>query len=187
MTLHMKESTPWRIRLANLEDAHLLAELASRTFWEAFGRYNSVEDMSMCVSEYFSRERQATELADPRSTFFLAEVEKGPAGYAKLREGAAPAVVTGSKPVQLHRLYVDRAWQGTGMAAELMTTVLEEARRRGAQTMWLCVWERNDRALSFYRRWGFEDVGSQVFVLGTDPQTDRVMTRPIENTNRCPT
>ena len=54
-----------------------------------------------------------------------------------------------------------------------------EAAIRGAQTLWLGVWERNPRALAFYGKCGFVDVGEHVFLFGTDPQTDRVMARAL--------
>ena len=60
-----------------------------------------------------------------------------------------------------------------------MSQVIDAARRDGAITLWLGVWERNPRAIAFYRKAGYVDVGAQVFVLGTDPQTDRIMTRPL--------
>jgi ribosomal protein S18 acetylase RimI-like enzyme len=41
------------------------------------------------------------------------------------------------------------------------------------------VWEHNPRAQRFYRKQGFETVGTHRFVLGTDVQTDEVMTREI--------
>jgi ribosomal protein S18 acetylase RimI-like enzyme len=69
--------------------------------------------------------------------------------------------------------------QGRGVAQELMQAVLAEAQRRRGATLWLAVWERNDRAQAFYRKCGFVDVGSQPFMLGTDRQTDRVMSRPL--------
>jgi ribosomal protein S18 acetylase RimI-like enzyme len=61
-----------------------------------------------------------------------------------------------------------------------MKSVATAARARGARTLWLGVWERNERAKSFYRKCGFRDVGSQPFVLGTDVQTDRVMVLPLD-------
>ena len=54
-----------------------------------------------------------------------------------------------------------------------------QARRRGARELWLGVWERNARAQAFYRKCGFEKVGTQIFVVGTDPQTDHVMMRNL--------
>jgi ribosomal protein S18 acetylase RimI-like enzyme len=60
-----------------------------------------------------------------------------------------------------------------------MAAVCAEATAAGGKTLWLGVWERNPRAIRFYEKQGFRDVGSYLFVLGTDPQTDRVMTRAL--------
>jgi ribosomal protein S18 acetylase RimI-like enzyme len=56
-----------------------------------------------------------------------------------------------------------------------MKAVVGAADTRGADTLWLGVWERNLRTQAFYRKCGFEDVGQQGFRVGTDLQTDRVM------------
>jgi len=60
-----------------------------------------------------------------------------------------------------------------------MDSVRDEARHRGALTLWLGVWERNDRAQAFYRKCGFTHAGDHIFLFGTDPQTDLVMITPL--------
>ena len=60
-----------------------------------------------------------------------------------------------------------------------MASVLDTATRHGARALWLGVWEQNPRAIRFYRRLGFREVGDHVFVLGTDPQRDLVMVRSL--------
>jgi ribosomal protein S18 acetylase RimI-like enzyme len=45
--------------------------------------------------------------------------------------------------------------------------------------MWLGVWERNPRAVAFYRKYGFTRVGEHTFMLGADAQTDWVLARPL--------
>ena len=50
---------------------------------------------------------------------------------------------------------------------------------RGGRTLWLGVWERNARAKAFYGKNGFVDVGSHVFMVGTDAQTDRILVRQL--------
>ena len=77
------------------------------------------------------------------------------------------------------RFYVDKPWQGRGLAAQLMRAVEKRALERGARELWLGVWERNERAQAFYRKHGFRQVGTQIFVVGTDPQTDHVMLREL--------
>jgi ribosomal protein S18 acetylase RimI-like enzyme len=60
-----------------------------------------------------------------------------------------------------------------------MSAVEREAKARGARELWLGVWERNERAQAFYRKCGFRAVGTQIFVVGNDPQTDQVMLKEI--------
>ena len=56
-----------------------------------------------------------------------------------------------------------------------MRAVLAEAEAAGTATVWLGVWERNPRAIAFYRKCGFVEDGAAVFVVGTDPQRDVIM------------
>lgn len=52
---------------------------------------------------------------------------------------------------------------------------MEEARARGHDVLWLGVWDRNERAIAFYARWGFVEVGEMSFLLGSDVQRDHVL------------
>ena len=61
-----------------------------------------------------------------------------------------------------------------------MQAAIDEAQRRGHDTLWLGVWEHNPRARAFYRKWGFVEVGTHIFVLGSDPQTDILMQRVMD-------
>ena len=168
------------IRPATSADAAALASFGERTFREAFGPDNRPEDVDAYVSTTYSAERQDAEIADPDRITFVGECEGMLAAFAQLRaNGTAPDCVTGPAPIELLRFYVDRPWQGRGVAHELMDTVVDAARSRGARTIWLGVWERNPRAIAFYEKHGFRDVGCQPFKLGGDDQTDRVMARAL--------
>ena len=170
-----------RIRSATSADAELLAALAEQTFRDTFADDNEAADMEAYVRDSFSPDQVRTELDDGASTFLLAFVDGGerPAGYAKLRTGTTDPSVRGPDPVELERLYVDRSAIGHGIGAALMRASLEAARSSGHRTLWLGVWERNARAISFYERWGFETVGDHVFRLGSDDQTDLIMERSV--------
>jgi ribosomal protein S18 acetylase RimI-like enzyme len=87
--------------------------------------------------------------------------------------------VTGPSPVELYRFYVDRPWHGRGVAQQLMDGVQLAADELGGKTLWLSVWERNPRALAFYGKCGFADVGSAPFYVGSDRQTDRILAKDV--------
>ncbi|HEX8557760.1 MAG TPA: GNAT family N-acetyltransferase [Pyrinomonadaceae bacterium] len=175
----MSHNPDLTIRRAAPEDAGLLAELGARTFSETFAADNSPEDMAAYLAATFNPARQAGELNDPASTFFIAEVGGLAAGYAQLHAGEPAEGVAGPKPVELVRLYVSREWLGRGVGEALMRACVDGARRAGHETLWLGVWERNGRAQAFYRKWDFRAVGEHVFQLGSDPQRDILMERAL--------
>lgn len=167
------------VRSGTAADAAALAALAGRTFAETFAAANDPADMALYLSRTYGRAQQERELSDPEMVTLLAESGGELIGFAQLRPGAPPPCVEGPRPIELQRFYVDSPWQGRGVAQTLMRATVAEAVTRGASTLWLGVWERNERAQGFYRKCGFVDVGSQPFVLGTDRQTDRIMSRPL--------
>jgi diamine N-acetyltransferase len=167
------------VRPAGVADAPWLAALAERTFRETYAAENTPENMERYVAEHFGETRQARELANPEWQTLVAELDGQAAGYAQLAWSPPPACVAGDAPIEVVRFYVDRPWHGRGVAQSLMTRLLERAAGVGARTAWLGVWERNPRAIAFYRKSGFVEVGVHDFLLGTDRQRDLVLARPL--------
>jgi len=175
----MNQESAVNIRRAKRDDAGLLTELGERTFVETFAADNTQEDMAAYIAASFNLAQQTAELADHGSTFLIAEVDGLAVGYAMLQAGAARAGVEDPNPIELVRLYASREWIGRGVGAALMRACLNEARQQGHQIIWLGVWERNERAQAFYRKWNFRVVGEHVFQLGSDPQRDLLMERQV--------
>jgi ribosomal protein S18 acetylase RimI-like enzyme len=173
------ESLPIRVRPAAAQDNVLLAEIGAETFFDAFGSANTPEDMEMYLKSSFSPEIQAAELADGGTRFLVAEVGAETVGYARLRTGKAPEAVRGARPIEIVRFYARNRWIGRRVGAALMAECLKTAATMGCDTIWLDVWEENERARAFYARWGFADVGTQAFRLGRDIQRDLLMQRPV--------
>ena len=172
------------IRHGTPADATALADFGARAFHDAFGADNRPEDMTLYLGKTYGVSKQQAELTNPNIQTLLAQVDGQLAGYAQLRVNPSPDCVLGMAPIELWRFYVAEAWHGRGIARALMNRVEMEALGRGARTLWLAVWERNERAKAFYRKCGFVDVGSQHFVLGTDVQNDRIMVRSLDELQR---
>jgi GNAT superfamily N-acetyltransferase len=170
---------PIAVRIADLNDAELLARLGAETFAQAFAAANTADDMATYLTASFSPRLQAEELKHPRTSFLIAEVSGRPAGYAKLEISDPPACVSATSAVELVRFYVDASWHGRGVSHHLMKEALGFAAGAGHDVMWLGVWRRNERAIAFYRKWAFEIVGDKTFLLGSDLQTDFVMSRTV--------
>jgi ribosomal protein S18 acetylase RimI-like enzyme len=167
-------------RPATPADAEALAGFGARTFFETFAADNTPEDMRLFLESTWHPDLQRVEILDAALDTLLACDERGViAGFAQVRAAQPPAGIAARNPVELKRFYVDKPWHGRGVASQLMDAVMNQTRARDAHELWLGVWERNERAQAFYRKCGFEPVGTQVFVVGTDAQTDRVMVKRL--------
>ena len=167
------------IRLASVTDAEALSALARRTFSDAFAADNTPEDLAKFLDATYSPELQRGELLDPALTCLVTERDGALVAYALLRTGKTSPHVSDPGAVELQRFYVDQPAHGTGVAHRLMVECVDRAAALGASTLFLGVFERNARAIRFYRKHGFEVVGTQVFRVGTDDQSDFVMARSL--------
>ena len=161
----------WCIRVAFPDDARALSSLAERTFRDSFGALNSAEDMELYCSGAYSLSIQLEELLDTNRATLVAENGDQLIGYAQLRRRDD---LPEGPVMEIDRFYVVVAWHGTGVAQELMRRVLSCSRDSGARQLRLGVWEKNLRAIRFYRNFGFVEIGDQTFLLGNDPQRDLV-------------
>ena len=167
------------IRRAVPSDAAELAALGARTFSDAFGADNTPEDLKAHLSTSYGIRQQTEELANPDMVTLVAEHGGALVAFAQVRRGPAPACVDSESPVELWRFYVDRSWHGRGVAQRLMAASLDATRELAGRTLWLSVWERNPRAIAFYEKTGFRNVGTKDFWVGSDRQTDFVLVRNL--------
>lgn len=177
----LRRSMPdFLIRRATEGDAETLARVGAELFAMAFGAQNDPNDLRAYLAKAFSPAVQRAELADvDRVTLIAESSDPGPAGYAMLRRGARSEAVAASHPAEVQRFYVAPAFQGRGLAQDLMSACVEQATEWGCDTLWLGVWELNPRAIAFYEKCGFRKVGRQHFMVGSDRQHDHVMARTL--------
>ncbi|MEY4969309.1 MAG: hypothetical protein RLZZ261_1080 [Bacteroidota bacterium] len=168
-----------RLREATLVDALRLQELSRTTFVETFAASNSPEDLQAYLDDQLSLEQISTELKCPESKFALIASGSSLWAYAKINWGSAQSEARGPQAVELERLYVLGSAKGQGLGGQLMEWATDQARSMNAQELWLGVWEHNLAARSFYARYHFSEVGHHVFRLGSDDQTDLILSKPL--------
>jgi len=167
------------IRAGVPDDAEVLAAFAAHTFSQAFGDLNTPEDLRAHLASAYGPAQQRKELLDPTMRTLLAHVDGRLVGFAQLARTQPPACVTAEDPVAMHRFYLDQSVHGRGVAQRLMAAARDAAQASGGRHLWLTTWDRNARGIAFYRKCGFVDVGETVFVVGRDPQVDRVLVVPL--------
>lgn len=161
--------------------AETLSKLGARLFSDTFSSDNKPENMEAYIAESYAPDIQTKELNDPAMTTFMAfNDDNEPVAFCQLRQNKDVYDFVGdADAIELQRIYVDKSCAGTGIGSKLMNACLDKAKEMGKKTMWLGVWEHNPNAIRFYERYGFYKVGSHIFKLGEQEDTDYIFIKKL--------
>ncbi len=167
------------IRYADSSDARMIADISRTTFFDSFASQNTKENIDKFMSAQFNREALMKEVGAEGNIFLLAFEEEELLGYVRMRESENPVRLGDVDSIEIARIYVTRQSIGKGVGKALMKRCIDIAVEKGKETIWLGVWEHNQRAIEFYTKSGFEKFGEHIFMLGDDPQTDWLMKKGL--------
>jgi ribosomal protein S18 acetylase RimI-like enzyme len=163
------------IRRVTLNDIDQLQKISRQTFSETFSAGNTEENMKQYLEEGFSLEKLTAELNDKNSVFYFAVLDNNVIGYLKLNFGQSQTELKDDKALEIERIYVLREFHGRKVGQLLYEKAMQTAREINADYVWLGVWEKNPRAIKFYKKNGFVEFDKHIFKLGDDEQTDIMM------------
>ncbi|TAF31184.1 MAG: GNAT family N-acetyltransferase [Cytophagales bacterium] len=175
----------FRIRLATSADAALISEVGKEAFYAAFAPDNTEEDMQMYLESAYYPEKQLAELQDPANRFLLLEKDQVPIGFAKIMASKLSdnevdiddTEFLDKNLLLISKIYLLPQFVGKGIGNLLMNECVLIAQDEGFEGIWLCVWQKNERAIKFYEKYELKKIGMTTFLLGKDKQYDLVMAK----------
>jgi len=165
--IHLKRVTP--------DNTGELQRISKQTFFETFTAGNTEENMAKYLEEGFSLEKLADELNNESSQFYFAVLDNNITGYLKLNLGQSQTELKDDKALEIERIYVLKEFHGKNVGQLLYEKAIEIAGELNVNYVWLGVWEKNLRAINFYKKNGFYEFSRHEFKLGDDEQTDIMM------------
>ena len=160
VSLHIRECTA--------ADAYTLATVGAATLLEAFAGFLPGDSLLAHCRKNHVPEAYTSFFAQPETRAWLAEVSPAaaPVGYALLTAPEFPAALIAPGDLELRRIYLFSRFHGTGAARRMMELAIATARREKAPHLLLGVHPANHRALAFYRKSGFVQIGIRHFEVG---------------------
>lgn len=163
------------IRKVTFSNIEKLQKIGKQTFSETFAADNNAENMNDYLKTQFSKEKIRTELADKNSEFYFAVIEDKVIGYLKINSGPSQTEIKDDNAVEIERIYVLKEYHGQKVGQLLYNKAIKISKQKKADYVWLGVWEKNLRAIRFYKKNGFTQFDQHVFKLGNEEQTDIMM------------
>ena len=188
---------PVRLRRATLDDAPALALVGAATFLEAFTWMLPGDDILAHCTKNHSADSYRKYLAEPHTRITLAVTATGgaPVGYAMLTAPDLPSFDVQPGDIELKRIYLLSRFRSRqyapvlddaghplpnlGTAQALMDAAISDATSMGFQRLLLGTHENNRRAIAFYRRNGFAEVGTRTFQVGSQCCCDLIFGRAL--------
>ena len=164
------------IRRATAGDAAALSVVGSATMLETYAdKIRGSDIVAHCIAKHGANV-YASWLADPNIVIWIAETASHAAvGYLVLMPAALPEPDPHPDDLEVQRIYLLSRFHGTAAGHALMNHAIAETRARGKRRLVLGVLKANTRAVAFYRRQGFAEIGTRIFRVGASVFDDFVM------------
>ena len=136
-------------------------------------------DLAREALSVYSPERFTQRLADPSSSFILAERRGHLVAFAELALGGVPPHPSLERGAELVRLYVQARFKRMGLGRMLLARAEAAAAARSAKILWLTAWSENQPARAFYAAQGYTDIGATQYVFEDKSYENRILTRRL--------
>jgi diamine N-acetyltransferase len=140
------------ITKGTLNDIESLKTIGQQTFLETFSEENTEENMKKYLEAEFAYEKLKEQLENENSEFYFAAIDKKVIGYLKLNFGPSQTELKDDNAIEIERIYVLKEFQGRKVGQLLYRKTIEIATLSGADYVWLGVWEKNLKAIQFYKK-----------------------------------
>jgi len=164
-----------QIRKATINDAKVLAELGAITFYATFHQFHTEEDMQQYIRKAYSHEQIEANFKNENIVYFLAFDNEVPVGYTKLIRNSAEQKLDTKKNIELEKIYVLKEYFDKKVGKELMIETITFSKSENFETLFLGVWQENERAIKFYKKFGFTIFATRNFLLGQTICDDYMM------------
>jgi diamine N-acetyltransferase len=173
----LSDTHPVDLRECTIADASTLAIIAAATLLETFAGLVPGDALLAHCQKNHIPSAYVSYLEKTETRAWLAEVSPGaaPVGYAMLTAPDFPVGLAQDGDLELRRIYVFSRFHGGGTGRRLMDSAIASARHQKAKHLLLGVHPDNQRAIAFYRKNGFDQIGVRKFQVGTSIFEDPVL------------
>ena len=166
MTTHT--DTGFQIRNADQTDVHVISLLAHAIWPDTYGSILNDAQLNYMLNYFYSEDSLKKQMDDGQH-FLLALSNAETVGFASYSHSNKTGLY------KVHKLYVHPMLHGHGFGKKLLDRIIKDVKSKGGTRLSLNV-NRNNRAISFYEKYGFRKVGEEDVAIGEGYfQNDYVM------------
>lgn len=169
-----------KIKTAKEADAGLLALLGRITYVESHGHFiDNKNDLSKYIDNAFSVSKTRQDIKNTKNLLYIIYVDDLPVGYSKLVLNATHESVISLSNCRLERIYILNDFIPLKIGQQFLNFIEKKAKELKLDTMWLSVYIKNDRAIRFYEKNEFKNIGELNFLVNGREYENIVLSKKI--------
>lgn len=169
MLLEIIKATP--------KDYKILSDLCYEIYPQTYSDW-WVDEGKWYMEKLYNPQKMLRELEEKDAQFYFLTINGVPRGYLKVNY----TFQNENDSFEIERIYLDQTFAGQGIGNSLLNFGIETARNMGRQTVYLKVMASGFGVIEFYKKHGFETVGSELLpfeLLKTELRTINTMKKTL--------
>jgi diamine N-acetyltransferase len=163
------------LKMATLEDWQVIQTIAYHTWPHTFSEVMPQEQIDYMLALIYNEQSLKEQMIEKKHQFLMALNNDNPVGFTsyELNYGNSPQLM-------IHKIYLLPQSQGIGFGTKIFDYLTEVAKVNNQKCLCLKVFYKNDKAVSFYRKYGFTNAGTESSGIGNGYIIlDNVMTKEL--------
>jgi diamine N-acetyltransferase len=152
VSIHVR---PWR-----QDDLEAVRYILRETWKESYSSFIPVDDLLAYFNEQYTSQKLVEQYSDTNVVGFVAEYDDVIAGYEKTYFSEK------ENRFYVHQLYVLPAYHNLGLGSTLIASAAERAQSMKLDKIWIGVMVKNEPAIAWYKKMGYEVVENAPFTMG---------------------
>ncbi|NVZ20635.1 GNAT family N-acetyltransferase [Pseudomonas costantinii] len=170
------------IRNAIPQDALCIGVLGMQVFLDTYATQGIRSSIANEALQAFAPESIAQLITQPGTALIVAELNNHLVGFAQITLNASHSMIEAPDVAELQRLYIQERFTGLGIGYQLLQAAEQRAALGGASLLWATVWVGNERALGFYPRRGYEELGAPTYTFQGETHGNRLFGKALNIT-----
>lgn len=151
------------IKRATPADCAVIAAIGLVAVEAAHRDSSPAKDLQDYLAKNYTDEAIREELSHPEYVYHIIYVDDEPAGFSKIQFNAAHPAIAAKNVTKLDRIYLLSKFFDKKLGGELLQFNIDLCKQHQQSGIWLYTWTGNHRAIQFYLRKGFVNIGSHQF------------------------
>lgn len=164
--------------IANQSDSRLLSTLFKTVYIETYGIEGVTDEFVEFIEKQFSIKQIEEYIVKDNCNLWVAKYKNNPVGVIQTENIKECPIGNFSSP-EINKLYVLRNFYGQGIGQRLLKKAETAIRNIGNDKIWLWVLESNERAVNFYSKQGYRDIGTAYFQMSKNRYQNLVMLKNL--------